>query len=180
MTTTADEFLSVSSGGGDRNSASFSFANPGAVVSGTVTEIGEQVQQTEFGTGAPKVDKNNKPLMMLPVTIQTELRDWQDATNPATDEDGVVKDDVGLRTIWLRYKLRDAVASGLKGNKLRVGGKLAVKHTTVTKVNGYNVKEYEARYTPPSAADEFLTKDAAAPAAASAKDDKGWDASAPF
>ena len=182
-TSSADDFLTAGNTS-DRNSASFSFATPGTVVSGTVAEIGEQVQQTAFGTGVPKVDKKGNAVMMLPVTLQTDLRNWADATNPPTDDHDNVKEDVGLRTIWLRYKLRDAVidAVGKAGAKLRIGGVLAARYTESTVVNGYNVKEYEARYTPPSAADNFLNTPAPALAAAGSpvRDSKGWDASPPF
>ena len=138
-------------------------------MTGTVAEIGDPVQQTTFGTGVPKVDKNGKPVVMLPVTLQTTLRDWQQSTNPPTDDDGVIKPDVGLRTVWLRYKLRDAVADAIKRSGapgLRLGGTLAIKHTAVGLVNGFNVKEYAAKYDAPAASDDFL---GTTPAPAAAK-----------
>lgn len=65
----------------------FPFNNVGDSVSGTVAAANVR-QQTDINTGEPKFFSNGNPMMVLVITLQTELRD---------DDD-----DDGLRTFWAR------------------------------------------------------------------------------
>lgn len=178
MTAELTDFFAGSSSSGDRNSASAAFKAIGTVVTGTITEEPVLVQQTEFGNGTPKVDKNGRPIMQMIVSVQTDLRSWDGAIKPPTDENGIPKppsDDTGLRTLWVKFKLRDAIADALRkaGAKgLAVGGKLAVAYTADSTFNGFSVKEYQAKYEAPVATagtDFFGGGQASAPVAPPAK-----------
>lgn len=184
MTAATQDFFAAGTSG-DRNSASFAFKTVGDNVVGTIAEEPSIVEQTEFGTGTPKKDKNGNVMTMLCVTLQTELRNWEGATKPPSDENGVPKattDDTGLRTLWVKFKLRDAIGdairkAGAKG--LEVGGKLAVRYSANGVFNGFEIKEYAAVYKAPEPGQEFFA--ATKPAdATKASGSKTWDQAPPF
>lgn len=132
----SDDFL-----GGNAKSATF--PTVGTSYSGTITRVGEPQQQKDPADGKPKTYDDGNPVMVLPVEIQTSVR--EDA------------DDDGKRTIWvasgIRFAVRDAVRkAGAKG--LREGGMLTITLTTVdapTRPGINGVKHYAASYTPPAA-----------------------------
>lgn len=153
MTTAADEFFS-----GGLPSASFPVL--GTVVEGTITRIGEPMPAKKFKS--QEIDRwpDGQPKMVLPVDLQTDLRD---PSKPG---------DNGLRTLWIKGYMKDAIQAALTacgyGTKLRVGGRLAVAFVREEENGTPNpTKHYEARYTPPAnaAAESFF---GAQPAAAAA------------
>ena len=129
---TADDFFA----GG---SPSAKFDTIGTVVGGTITRIGDQVQQTEFKTGKPLFWDDGKPRMQLPITVQTELRDPTDPT------------DTGERTLWVKGRMKKAIAAALKaaGSKLNLGGLLTVTFVGEEDTGaGSPAKVYTATYAP--------------------------------
>lgn len=159
MTSTADFFASTTS---NRNSASFKFDKVGDYVTGTIAEEPVLTDQSEYGTGTPKLDKNGNVMKQLVVVVQTNLRNWEKTTNPAKDENGNPKpasEDTGLRTLWVRFLMRDAIAAALKevgATTLEVGGELSVAYTENSRFNGFDVKNYKAKYVKPTPAAGFF------------------------
>lgn len=166
--TTANDFLLA---GG---TPSARFPTVGTTVTGTVTRVGEPVQQRDFDSGEPKTWDNGDPMMQLPVDVQTDERDPE------------ITDDDGVRTLYVKAALKKAIAdavrkSGAKG--LEVGGTLSVTYSAdgEVKKRGMNPpKLYSAVYAPPAGkAEQFLgtaepepaapAQDASALAAAVAK-----------
>lgn len=145
MSMNADDFFA----GG---TASAKFEAPGTTVAGPITRVGEPMQQRDFTTGVPKFWDDGKPMMQLPVDVQTELRDPE-----------IVNDD-GIRTLYVRGEMQKAIRQAVRqagAPGLRVGGQLSVTYTGdgTAKQRGMNPpKLYAATYTPPSAAagDAFL------------------------
>lgn len=143
--TTADDFFA----GG---TASAKFDNPGTTVAGPITRVGEPMQQRDFTTGAPKFWDDGKPMMQLPIDVQTSMRDPE-----------IVNDD-GVRTLYVRGEMQKAIRQAVRqvgAPGLRVGGQLSVTYTGngTAKQRGMNPpKLYSATYTPPTSAsgDEFL------------------------
>ena len=80
-------------------STSAKFEQPGAVVGGTILEIGEAVQAKEFSTGKPATWPDGSPKMQVRITLSTDERDPQDPT------------DEGKRNLWVSE-------SGKKGGML--------------------------------------------------------------
>ncbi len=128
------------------------FENVGDKVSGTICETPEMRAQTDIATGKPLTWDDGAPKMQLVITLQTTERD------PADPEDD------GKRRVYVKgskkpgsKSMHDAVAGAIRagGAKgLQIGGVLEVAHTgsRPADVKGFNpAKQYEARYTPPSA-----------------------------
>ena len=131
----------------------------GDSVKGTITETPDLRQQTDFDTNAPLFWDDGKPKMQLVVTLATDQRD---PSNP---------DDDGIRRLYVKGKLQQAVAgairkAGAKG--LEVGGTLTVAYIgdDEPKRKGMSgAKLYTADYASPAAA--FLaTTEPPAPAPA--------------
>lgn len=160
MSMTADDFFA----GG---TPSAKFDSVGTTVAGTITRVGEPMQQKDFTTGAPKTWDDGRPMMQLPVDVQTDLRDPE------------ISHDDGTRTLYIRGELQKAVRTAVRqagAIGLRVGGRLSVTYTGdgQAKQRGMNPpKLFSATYTPPAAAkaDAFLgdQQPAATPAPAAAR-----------
>ena len=118
----------------------------GDSVKGTITETPDLRQQTDFDTNAPLFWDDGKPKMQLVVTLATDQRD---PSNP---------DDDGIRRLYVKGKLQQAVAgairkAGAKG--LEVGGTLTVAYIgdDEPKRKGMSgAKLYTADYASPAAA----------------------------
>lgn len=142
MPNPADEFF-----GGGHKSASFNGTAP-ITVSGTITRVGEPVQQRDLVSGTPKTWDNGDPMMQLPVDVQTTLRE--------SDEDD------GVRTLYIKGQMRAAIRDALRAagsDGLRVGGTLSVTYTGDAKPSapGLNgAKQYAATYSQPAAGAAFL------------------------
>lgn len=169
MTATTEDFF-ASTGSGDFNSASAAFKNVGDIVKGTIAEDPVLIDQTVFGSNDLKKDKNGNVLKQLVVTLQTEHRNWEAALKPAKDADGTPKPasaDTGLRSLFVKFKLRDAIAEALKtagAKQLEVGGELAVAYVDNETFNGFDVKVYKAQYKAPAKSNssaDFFGGDAA-------------------
>lgn len=142
----ADDFF-----GGTGKSWSWSVKNPdgtftgkpaGSQLVGTIERIGEAQQQTDRDTGQPSTWPGGQPIMVLPVTLRTTLR--EDA------------EDDGLRTLWVQKgsllfaKVRDAIKAA--GSKLRQGGQLVVTLTGREPAKTGYKNLFEVTYTPPGGA----------------------------
>lgn len=145
MSMSADDFFA-----GGTTSAKFD--SVGVTIAGTITRVGEPMQQKDFTTGAPKVWDDGRPMMQLPVDVKTDQRD------PSIDGDD------GTRAIYIKGELQKAIREAVRkasAKGLREGGHLSVTYTGdgVAKQRGMNPpKLYSATYTPPAAAsaDAFL------------------------
>lgn len=154
MSMTADDFFS----GG---TPSAKFDSVGVTVAGTITRVGEPMQQRDFTTQKPKTWDDGRPMMQLPVDIKTDLRDPE------------ISHDDGTRAIYIKGELQKAIRQAVRtagAPGLRVGGHLTVTYTGdgVASQRGMNPpKLYSAVYTAPTAAagDQFLGGGAPAPAA---------------
>ena len=153
MTNPADDFF------GD-SSKSARFDTIGQTISGTITHIGEQRQQTEFRTdgqpGAPLFWPDGSPRLQLPVTIQTDLRDPSDSF------------DDGKRTLYVKGEMKKAIGAALRtaGAKMAVGGTLSVTFSGGEPTKGFPKKLYTATYTPPAPGAGFFEDKPAQPVAA--------------
>lgn len=151
--TTAEDFFT----GG---STSAKFPTVGTTVAGRITRVGEPMQQRDFSTGEPKTWDDGKPMLQLPVDLATDER--EDA------------DDDGVRTLYVKGAMQKAIRDALRkagARGLAVGGHLAVTYSGdgVAKARGLNApKEYQAVYTAPDAAADFLAADEPEPVAAPA------------
>lgn len=130
---------------------------PGTVVGGPITEIGNETQQRDIKDGQPSFWPDGNPKMMLPITVQTELRDPSDPT------------DDGQRTFWVAGNLKKAIGLALRqaGAKLAVGGVLTVTFTGYgeAKQAGFNKPRlFTATYVPPAPGAGFFEAAQAAPA----------------
>lgn len=137
MSTSAEDFF-----GGNAKSASFD-GKPGINWHGIIDRIGEQVQATAFTgkpgvIGAPLTYPSGDPVMQLPITIVTEVRD------PA------VPNDDGRRTIYFEGEKRKAMKRALQAAGVRgpaVGDWLSLTYTADQQGQGSNPKKlYEADY----------------------------------
>lgn len=171
MTSPAKDFF-AGSGTADRNSASAAFRTVGDVCIGVIVEEPIEIDQTVYGKGTPKLDKNGKVQTQLVVVLQTDSRNWDKALKTPTDETGASKPgsvDTGLRALFVKFKLRDAIGEAIRkagASGLEVGGKLSVAYTNESTFNGNEVKEYAAKYEPPVTAAGADFFNAPAPAAA--------------
>lgn len=128
------------------------FDSVGKTIAGPIVRVGEPMQQRDFTTGQPKVWDDGRPMMQLPVDVQTDERD------PS------IPDDDGVRALYIRGEMQKAVRDALRKAKapgLRPSGHLSVTYTGdgTPKQRGMNgPKLYTAAYQPPdpAGADDFI------------------------
>lgn len=134
---TADEFL-MGAGG----APTAKFPQPGAFISGRITERPKVEQQRDIKDGSLKFWSDGGKMMQLVVTVQTDLRDPE------------IEDDDGKRRIFVKGVMKNAVADAVRavgGKGLEVGGTLTVTYTHdgVAKQRGFDPpKQYSAQYVP--------------------------------
>ena len=157
-----------------RASHSWKFTNPGDTHTGTITEVSDARQATEFGSNEPAFwdREKTRPKMQVAVTLDTAERDPQDAN------------DTGKRTLWvvedgrsgsILSAIRQAVHQVGAGT-IDIGGQLTVTFSGFdpnSKNPANPRKVYSASYVPPAPAGGMFTNQApaqpAAPAAAPAQ-----------
>ena len=146
-----------------RASHSWKFANPGDTHTGTITEVGDARQATEFGSNEPAYwdREKTRPKMQVAVTLDTAERDPQDAS------------DTGKRTLWvvedgrsgsILAAIRHAVAQAGAGT-IDIGGQLTVTFSGFdpNSKNPANPRKiYSASYVPPAPAGGMFTNQAPA------------------
>lgn len=149
-----------------RASHSWKFTNPGDTHTGTITEVGDARQMTEFGSNEPAFwdREKTRPKMQVAVTLETAERDPQDAS------------DTGKRTLWvvedgrsgsILSAIRQAVHQAGAGT-IDIGGQLTVTFSGFdpNSKNPANPRKiYSASYVPPAPAGGMFTNQAPAPAA---------------
>lgn len=151
-----------------RASHSWKFTNPGDTHTGTVTEVSDARQATEYGSNelAYWDKERTRPKMQVAVTLDTAERDPQDAN------------DTGKRTLWvvedgrsgsILSAIRQAVHQAGAGT-IDIGGQLTVAFSGFdpNSKNPANPRKiYSASYVPPAPAGGMFTNQApaAAPAA---------------
>lgn len=153
-----------------RASHSWKFTNPGDTHTGTITEVSDARQATEYGSNelAYWDKERTRPKMQVAVTLDTAERDPQD-TN-----------DTGKRTLWvvedgrsgsILSAIRQAVHQAGAGT-IDIGGQLTVAFSGFdpNSKNPANPRKiYSASYVPPAPAGGMFTNQAPAqPAAAPA------------
>ena len=148
-----------------RASHSWKFANPGDTHTGTITEVSDARQATEYGSNelAYWDKERTRPKMQVAVTLDTAERDPQDAN------------DTGKRTLWvvedgrsgsILSAIRQAVHQAGAGT-IDIGGQLTVAFSGFdpNSKNPANPRKiYAASYVPPAPAGGMFTNQAAAPA----------------
>lgn len=152
-------------GGGGYTSATFK--QPGDSVTGFIVRMDTQ-QQTDPVTKEIKTWKDGTPRLQVRIVLQTEERDPQD------------EDDSGLRAIYVRGQMRDAVAEAVRSvgaQEPLKGGKLRVTYVGLgaAPAGALNApKQYEALYRAPvgQAAGSF---EEPAPANANGSADQPFD-----
>lgn len=152
-----------------RASHSWKFANPGDTHTGTITEVSDARQATEFGSNEPAYwdREKTRPKMQVAVTLDTTERDPQDAN------------DTGKRTLWvvedgrsgsILSAIRQAVHQAGAGT-IDIGGQLTVTFSGFdpnSKNPANPRKVYTAAYVPPAPAGGMFTNQAPAQPAAPA------------
>ena len=153
-----------------RASHSWKFTNPGDTHTGTITEVSDARQATEYGSNelAYWDKERTRPKMQVAVTLDTAERDPQDAN------------DTGKRTLWvvedgrsgsILSAIRQAVHQTGAGT-IDIGGQLTVAFSGFdpNSKNPANPRKiYAASYVPPAPAGGMFTNQAPAqPAAAPA------------
>lgn len=152
-----------------RASHSWKFANPGDTHTGTITEVSDARQATEYGSNelAYWDKERTRPKMQVAVTLDTAERDPQD-TN-----------DTGKRTLWvvedgrsgsILSAIRQAVHQAGAGT-IDIGGQLTVTFSGFdpNSKNPANPRKiYAASYVPPAPAGGMFTNQAPAQPAAPA------------
>ena len=152
-----------------RASHSWKFANPGDTHTGTITEVSDARQATEFGSNEPAYwdREKTRPKMQVAVTLDTAERDPQDAN------------DTGKRTLWvvedgrsgsILSAIRQAVHQVGAGT-IDIGGQLTVAFSGFdpNSKNPANPRKiYAASYVPPAPAGGMFTNQAPAQPAAPA------------
>ena len=152
-----------------RASHSWKFTNPGDTHTGTITEVSDARQATEYGSNEPAYwDKERtRPKMQVAVTLDTAERDPQDAN------------DTGKRTLWvvedgrsgsILSAIRQAVHQAGAGT-IDIGGQLTVTFSGFdpNSKNPANPRKiYSASYVPPAPAGGMFTNQAPAQPAAPA------------
>lgn len=152
-----------------RASHSWKFTNPGDTHSGTITEVSDARQATEFGSNEPAYwdREKTRPKMQVAVTLDTTERDPQDAN------------DTGKRTLWvvedgrsgsILSAIRQAVHQAGAGT-IDIGGQLTVTFSGFdpnSKNPANPRKVYSASYVPPAPAGGMFTNQAPAQPAAPA------------
>lgn len=146
-----------------RASHSWKFTNPGDTHTGTITEVSDARQATEYGSNEPAYwDKERtRPKMQVAVTLDTTERDPQDAN------------DTGKRTLWvvedgrsgsILSAIRQAVHQAGAGT-IDIGGQLTVAFSGFdpNSKNPANPRKiYAASYVPPAPAGGMFTNQAPA------------------
>ena len=149
-----------------RASHSWKFTNPGDTHTGTITEVSDARQATEYGSNelAYWDKERTRPKMQVAVTLDTAERDPQDAN------------DTGKRTLWvvedgrsgsILSAIRQAVHQAGAGT-IDIGGQLTVTFSGFdpNSKNPANPRKiYSASYVPPAPAGGMFTNQAPAPAA---------------
>ena len=151
-----------------RASHSWKFTTPGDTHTGTITEVGDARQATEFGSNEPAFwdREKTRPKMQVAITLDTTERDPQDAN------------DTGKRTLWvvedgrsgsILSAIRQAVAQ-VNAGTIDIGGQLTVAFSGFdpnSKNPANPRKVYTASYVPPApAGGMFTNQEPAQPAAA--------------
>ena len=146
-----------------RASHSWKFTNPGDTHTGTITEVSDARQATEYGSNelAYWDKERTRPKMQVAVTLDTAERDPQDAN------------DTGKRTLWvvedgrsgsILSAIRQAVHQAGAGT-IDIGGQLTVTFSGFdpNSKNPANPRKiYAASYVPPAPAGGMFTNQAAA------------------
>lgn len=146
-----------------RASHSWKFTNPGDTHTGTITEVSDARQATEFGSNEPAYwdREKTRPKMQVAVTLDTTERDPQDAN------------DTGKRTLWvvedgrsgsILSAIRQAVHQAGAGT-IDIGGQLTVAFSGFdpNSKNPANPRKiYTASYVPPAPAGGMFTNQATA------------------
>ena len=146
-----------------RASHSWKFTNPGDTHTGTITEVSDARQATEFGSNEPAYwdREKTRPKMQVAVTLDTTERDPQDAN------------DTGKRTLWvvedgrsgsILSAIRQAVHQAGAGT-IDIGGQLTVAFSGFdpnSKNPANPRKVYAASYVPPAPAGGMFTNQAPA------------------
>lgn len=146
-----------------RASHSWKFATPGDTHTGTIIEVSDARQATEFGSNEPAFwdREKTRPKMQVAVTLDTAERDPQDAS------------DTGKRTLWvvedgrsgsILSAIRQAVHQAGAGT-IDIGGQLTVTFSGFdpnSKNPANPRKVYTASYVPPAPAGGMFTNQAAA------------------
>lgn len=146
-----------------RASHSWKFTNPGDTHTGTITEVSDARQATEFGSNEPAYwdREKTRPKMQVAVTLDTAERDPQDAN------------DTGKRTLWvvedgrsgsILSAIRQAVHQVGAGT-IDIGGQLTVAFSGFdpNSKNPANPRKiYAASYVPPAPAGGMFTNQAPA------------------
>lgn len=152
-----------------RASHSWKFTNPGDTHTGTITEVSDARQATEFGSNEPAYwdREKTRPKMQVAVTLDTTERDPQDAN------------DTGKRTLWvvedgrsgsILSAIRQAVHQVGAGT-IDIGGQLTVTFSGFdpnSKNPANPRKVYTAAYQAPAPAGGMFTSQAPAQPAAPA------------
>lgn len=152
-----------------RASHSWKFTNPGDSHTGTITEVSDARQASEFGSNEPAYwdREKTRPKMQVAVTLDTAERDPQDAN------------DTGKRTLWvvedgrsgsILSAIRQAVHQVGAGT-IDIGGQLTVAFSGFdpNSKNPANPRKiYAASYVPPAPAGGMFTSQAPAQPAAPA------------
>ncbi|WP_315328687.1 hypothetical protein [Rothia mucilaginosa] len=153
-----------------RASHSWKFTNLGDTHTGTITEVGDARQATEYGSNelAYWDKERTRPKMQVAVTLDTAERDPQDAN------------DTGKRTLWvvedgrsgsILSAIRQAVHQAGAGT-IDIGGQLTVAFSGFdpNSKNPANPRKiYSASYVPPApAGGMFTNQEPAQPVAAPA------------
>ena len=146
-----------------RASHSWKFTNPGDTHTGTITEVSDARQATEYGSNelAYWDKERTRPKMQVAVTLDTAERDPQDAN------------DTGKRTLWvvedgrsgsILSAIRQAVHQAGAGT-IDIGGQLTVTFSGFdpNSKNPANPRKiYAASYVPPAPAGGMFTNQAPA------------------
>lgn len=146
-----------------RASHSWKFTNPGDSHTGTITEVSDARQATEYGSNelAYWDKERTRPKMQVALTLDTAERDPQDAN------------DTGRRTLWvvedgrsgsILSAIRQAVHQAGAGT-IDIGGQLTVAFSGFdpNSKNPANPRKiYSASYVPPAPAGGMFTNQAPA------------------
>ena len=153
-----------------RASHSWKFANPGDTHTGTIIEVSDARQASEFGSNEPAFwdREKTRPKMQVAVTLDTAERDPQDASDTGKRALWVVEDG---RSGSILSAIRQAVHQAGAGT-IDIGGQLTVTFSGFdpNSKNPANPRKiYAASYVPPAPAGGMFTNQAPAqPAAAPA------------
>lgn len=169
-----DDFFAEHAGGGGIGIPSIDIDKVGDSVVGEILDV-QRGHVTEIGTTDAKLNKNGETMPQLVVTLQTELRNWEGANKPATDEDGNPKppaDDDGKRRHFIKYGsnveilAKALAAADAKGSDMVEGSKLAIKLDSLVPMSkgAMKVWAFQFKKAPSSAADDaFAEVEAAKP-----------------